>query len=44
MASSIAQAAANQWKRYTLLLLAVLLAAHVACFAVTVTQLDARHA
>jgi len=43
MASSIAQGATNQWKQRTLFLLAVIAAAHIACFAVITTQLDARH-
>jgi predicted Co/Zn/Cd cation transporter (cation efflux family) len=42
--SGIAQAATNQWKHHTLFLLAIILIAHIACFAVVTTQLDARHA
>lgn len=42
--SPIAQAAQNVWRRHTLLLLGVMLAAHIACFSVISTQLDARHA
>jgi len=44
MASSIAQGATNQWRQRTLFLLGTILVAHIACFAVVTTQLDARHA
>jgi hypothetical protein len=44
LASSFAQAATLSWKQRTLYLLAVILAAHVACFAVIVTQVESRHA
>jgi hypothetical protein len=46
LTSSIAQSATNtcQWKRHTLYLLAIIVAAHIACFAVVSTQLYARHA
>lgn len=42
--SSLAQAATNQWKKHTVVLLVVALVAHIVCFAVISTQLDARHA
>jgi hypothetical protein len=44
LTSSIAQSATNTWKRHTLYLLAIIVVAHIACFAVVSTQLDARHA
>lgn len=44
LASSIAQAATISWKQRTLYLLGVILVAHVACFAVIVTQIGARYA
>ena len=44
LVSSVAQAATNAWRFNTLVLLAVVLAAHIACFAVITTQLEARHA
>jgi hypothetical protein len=42
--SSMAQAATNQWKRHTVFLLFILVAAHVVCFAMMSTQIEARHA
>jgi hypothetical protein len=44
LSSGIAQAATNLWKRHTLALLGIILVAHIACFAVIVTQIEARHA
>ncbi len=44
LASSIAQAATNSWKYRTLYVLGIILVAHVACFAVIVTQINSRHA
>lgn len=44
LSSGIAQAATNLWKRHTLALLGIILVAHIACFAVVVTQIEARHA
>lgn len=44
LSSGIAQAATNLWKRHTLALLGVIMVAHIACFAVIVTQIEARHA
>jgi hypothetical protein len=44
LSSSMAQAATNQWKRHTMFLLFILVAAHLVCFVMMSTQIDARHA
>jgi phosphoenolpyruvate-protein kinase (PTS system EI component) len=43
MQSSAAQMATNNWRRRTLGLLAVILVAHIVCFAVLTTQIDRRY-
>jgi hypothetical protein len=39
----IAQAAAQTWKSHTLFLLAIIFAAHIACFIVLTSLIDGRH-
>jgi hypothetical protein len=43
MQSSAAQMATNNWRRRTLGLLAVIVVAHIVCFAVLNTQIDRRY-
>jgi hypothetical protein len=44
LSSGIAQAATDRWKRHTLFVLATILLAHIVCYAVISSQLDARRA
>jgi hypothetical protein len=43
MTSSIAKASADRFKTHTYLIVLLALLAHVACFAVLFTQIDARY-
>lgn len=42
--SSMAQAPAKAWRLHTLVVLGVILVAHIACFVVLTSQIDARRA
>lgn len=43
MTSSVAQAAAERFKRHTLMLTGLLTIVHVVCFVVLITQINARY-